>query len=129
MEKKPEENKNIINASLHESQRIKKVDFFCYHKSRKMLDIFINKIFQNKENLEANDKNEFNIKAREDVFNVFAEATLKGEIRKVIKLVDHVFGLGTMKNLAGFENKTDADGKPFNDIDGQLEFVKKLGEN
>jgi len=93
-----------------------------------MLDILINKIFQNKENLEANDKNEFNIKLAR-MFLTFAEATLKGEIRKVIKLVDRVFGLGTMKNLAGFENKTDADGKPFNDIDGQLEFVKKLGEN
>ncbi|GMX58248.1 MAG TPA: hypothetical protein PK429_00785 [Candidatus Pacearchaeota archaeon] len=127
--KNREDIEDILYASCDESGRIKEVDFFCYHKSRKMLDILINKIFQNKENLEANNKNEFNIKAREDVFNVFAEATLKGEIRRVIKLVDRVFGLGTMKNLAGFENKTDADGKPFNDIDGQLEFVKKLGEN
>ncbi len=98
---------------------------FAYYKQRKVLNLLIDKIYENKNNLDMGGK-EFNFRNREEIFNVFAESMLKGDLRRVVKSIDSAFGVGTTQKLLKFENGVDKDGKPFNDVDGQLEFVKNL---
>jgi hypothetical protein len=89
---------------------------FAQSKERQILNILIDKIYRNNEN---------KFSGRDEVFDEFARVMFCGGIKNIIQLIDHTFEIGTTQVLQGFEN-SEKDGKPFNDIVGQLEFVKNL---
>lgn len=117
--KSQEDIDDILYASFNDDKL--EVDFFCYNVSRKMLQLLIDKIFENKDNLKNKDKDEFNIQTREDVFCIFASSMIRGDLRKVIKLIDHTFGFGTSKALNKIVNNRGEE-----DSGLQLEFIKRL---
>ena len=119
-----------LEGAINELKRGKleiNTESFTYPEERKVLEILINKIYEHRNNLSSSDKKEFNLRTRTEVFNFFAKSMLTGDLRAVIKLIDHTFKkIGTTQKMLHFENKIGKDGKPFNDVDGQLKFVEDL---
>ena len=80
---------------------------FTYQPERKVLNILINKLF---------DKNQDNFQDREEVFEVFAEGMMTGNILPVGKLIDGTFGRGTLRKIGELDE----------DIEAQQEFISQL---
>jgi len=81
-----------------------------------MFDILVDKIYQRNKN-RFDDKNM--------VIDEFTRVMFYGGFKEIIKLIDDTFWPGTVQALEKFEN-SEKDGKPFNDVVGQLQFVKDL---
>jgi|GEM_PF-1505872 len=98
---------------------------FNYPKEREILKVLTEKIFTYRDNLSEEDKRQFNLQTKEDIFNIFTRSSFSGDLRSVVKLIDHTLGSGTAQQLLHYEKK-EKNGQPFNDVDGQLQFVKDL---
>ncbi len=112
---------DFLRKMIHKIKKTRKknlvIGFFAYPQERKILNILIDRIFE-----KQNEK----FQSREEVFDIFARAKLVGDAKKIVQLLNHTFGNGTTQKMMKFENSIDEDGKPFNDVNGQLEFVKNL---
>lgn len=76
-------------------------------KERAILGALIEKIF---------DVNSDQFKDKEEIFDIFSRAMITGHILQVGKLIDHSFGEGTLRKIAGLDGK----------LKEQREFVESL---
>lgn len=81
--------------------------YYSYPVEREILNSLIDQILMSGENEFSN---------RNQVFDEFAKAMLAGDVRKVIKLIDDNFGLGTTQKIEKLDNNADE----------QLKLVKAL---
>jgi hypothetical protein len=80
---------------------------FTYQKEREILNIFIGKIFEKR-------KDEFN--SKENVFEIFAKGMITGNILPLGRLVDGIFGKGTLRNIGELDGN----------IKKQEDYIKSL---
>lgn len=90
---------------------------FGKKEERQILNLLIDKIFENKDKLNESEKSEFDLTTRQGIFDIFAQVALDGDNRRVVKLVDHIFGLGKIQEYNRLKD---------GDFTGQLEFVRNL---
>lgn len=80
---------------------------FVYHREREVLNILIDKLFE---------QNKDKFKDREEVFEIFVKGAMTGNIMTLGRLIEKTFGKGTLRML----------GELGNDIEAQEKFVDSL---
>lgn len=100
----------LIYATLSETDNdvsLKKERLFSYKEQRSILNTLTDKLYeQNKEN----------VKDREEIFEMFAEAMFTGNIYELGKMIDTTFGKGTLRKIGELDEN----------IEEQEKFIKSL---
>jgi len=84
---------------------------FSYKKERDFLYLLIGRIYQ--ENIE-------DFKDIEEIFDLFAQAALTGNLLSIGKLIDKTFGAGTFRKIGEMGNNLNVDKEIFDSIQGNL---------
>jgi hypothetical protein len=69
---------------------------FTKEKERKILNILIDKLFE---------RNKENIKSRDEIFEMFSEAMMTGNIISIGKLIDNTFDKGTFRKIGELDER------------------------